>query len=119
MLQPSTVSLHLKELNNGMPSGGFTADYSRQSMLINMLHDMQNSLSLSSLQHQLLALQSDYSLIVSSANGTDAISFEYSSNSTLWMKSFFPQSREVLVYTNFYLNETWGANRQTKRLGKG
>jgi hypothetical protein len=96
------------ELNNGMPSGGYVSDYSRESMLINMLQVMQNSETLDELSHQMLALQSDYSLIVSTSNKSYAQSYEYSSNSSLGMKPYSPSSGEVLAYTNYYLNQSWG-----------
>jgi hypothetical protein len=96
------------ELNNGMPSGGYNTDHSRESMLINMLEVMQDSSSLDEMHTQMLALQSDYSLIISTANSTTAGSFEYSCNSSLGMKPYFPPNGEVLVYTNFYLNSSWG-----------
>jgi hypothetical protein len=96
------------ELNNGMPSGGYIPDLSRESMLINMLSVMQNSNTLTALHTAMLALESDYSLIVSTANSSYAGSFEYSSNATLGMKPYLPQDgSNVIVYTNFYLNESW------------
>jgi hypothetical protein len=93
------------ELNNGEPSGGFTVATDRKSLLINMLEQLQNSPSLEALTSQLLATQSDYSLIINSANGMSARSFEFSS--TLGMKTNFPPSGETFVSTNFYLNTTW------------
>jgi len=95
------------ELNNGEPSGGYYLAQ-RESMLINMLDVMQQSSTLSHMHDQMMALQSDYSLIISTGNQSYAQSYEYSSNSTLGMKEYSPVSEQVLVYTNFYLNSTWG-----------
>ena len=95
------------ELNNGMPSGGYYLNQGRETMLVNMLKVMQQSPDLESMHHQMMALQSDYSLIVSTANATYAQSYEYSSNSSLGMKPYSPEYNQVLVYTNFYLNQSW------------
>jgi len=96
------------ELNNGMPSGGDYLAQDRESLLINMLEVMQNSDSLMNMHSQMMSLRSDYSLIVSTANQSYAQSYEYSSNASLGMKSYSPTPNEVLVYTNFYLNTSWG-----------
>ena len=102
------------ELNNGMPSGGYVSSLDRESMLINMLEVMQTSSTILEMHTQLKALQSDYSLIVSTANATYAGSFEYSSNSTLGMKPYLPiDGNSALVYTNFYLNSSWGTEIPT------
>jgi hypothetical protein len=93
------------ELNNGEPSGSFTVATQRESLLINLLDELQDSPTLDDLTSQLLATQSDYSLIINSANATMARSFEFSS--ILGMKPYFPEAGETFVSTNFYLNTTW------------
>lgn len=97
------------ELNAGSPSGGNYVNQARESILINMLEIMQNSLSLEDLHKQMMAMQSDYSMIVSSANASYAQSYELSSNSLLGMKPYSPEFNEPLIYTNFFLNSTWGS----------
>lgn len=93
------------ELNNGQPSGGFSVEMERTTLLINMLEGLQNSQNLEALTHQLLATQSDYSLILNAANKTLTRSFEFSS--TLGMRPEFPESGTTFVSTNFFLNTTW------------
>ena len=104
---PSCVNANglFLELNNGEPSGSFTVATQRESLLINLLAELQNSETLADLTSQLLATQSDYSLIINSANSTLARSFEFSS--ILGMKPYFPDAGETFVSTNFYLNTTW------------
>jgi hypothetical protein len=94
------------ELNNGMPSGGYYDDLSRQSLLINMLHINQDSAEFGQIGNQLRATQSDYSLIINTANSTSARSYEFST--TLGMKEFTPKDGEAFVSTNFFQNTTWG-----------
>ena len=94
------------ELNNGMPSGGYSYDITRQSLLINMLHMNQNSLDYEDIGNQLRATQSDYSLIINTANATSTKSYEFST--TLGMREFAPKDGEVFVSTNFFQNNTWG-----------
>ncbi|MCH9753523.1 MAG: hypothetical protein K0T99_01315 [Alphaproteobacteria bacterium] len=94
------------ELNNGMPSGGYYDDISRQSLLIDMLHINQGSSEFEQVGNQLRATQSDYSLIINTANATSAKSYEFST--TLGMKEFEPKKGEVFVSTNFFQNTTWG-----------
>jgi hypothetical protein len=93
------------ELNNGMPSGGFHKEQTRQSLLINMLHMKQNSDDLATLVTQLMAAQSDYSLIINIADKKEVKSFEFSS--TMGMKTYFPAVAETFVSTNYYQNSTW------------
>ena len=93
------------EFNNGMPSGGFQTDHSRESLLINLLEAMQNSASMNQLSKQLSALNSDYSLVVNTANSTHVQSFEYSAMHG--MKSAGFVENEVVVSTNFFLNQNW------------
>ena len=93
------------ELNNGSPSGGSWINENRQSLLINLLQILQNSNDLSQMEKQLNATQSDYSLIINTANKDNSKSYEFSS--TLGMKTVFPSSNDVFVSTNFYLNKTW------------
>lgn len=96
------------ELNNGMPSGGYTLDQDRESLLIRMAEVMQNSPDLEAMHSQMMGVRSDYSLIVNTANDSYAQSYEYSTNVSLGMKPYSPEAGETLVYTNFYLNQTWG-----------
>lgn len=96
------------ELNNGMPSGGTYVNQTRESMLTQMVNVLQESKTLDVINAQMLDKESDYSLIISTANSSYVQSFEYSSNSTLGMKPYYPQHETVLVYTNFYLNNSWG-----------
>ena len=58
------------ELNNGGPSGGHIVDLNRESLLINMLHISQNSEDFSKVGSYLLAMNSDYSLIINTADKT-------------------------------------------------
>ena len=93
------------ELNNGMPSGGDRVDTKRETLLIHLLHILQNSTDLKQLQKQLNATQSDFSLIINTANKTTVQSYEFSS--TLGMKTVFPMKNTVFASTNFYLNQSW------------
>ena len=104
---PSCVNANglFMELNNGSPSGGGTVDTDRQSLLANMLQIMQNSSDLAQLQKQLNATQSDFSLIVNTADETQAKSFEFSS--TLGMKQNFPDNSQPYVSTNYYQSPDW------------
>lgn len=92
-------------LNNGMPSGGYSKNETAKSLLINMLHMKQSSNNLNHLATQLLSTQSDYSLIINTANKNEAKSFEFSS--TMGLKAFCPNLEEVFVSTNYYQNITW------------
>lgn len=93
------------ELNNGTPSGGQFVDIDRQSLLINMLQIMQNSKDLQQMQKQLNATQSDYSLIINTADKKQVKSFEFSS--TLGMHTVFPATDINFASTNFYLSDAW------------
>jgi len=93
------------ELNNGMPSGGFDTDHTRESLLINLLEVLQNSASLNQLDKQLSALNSDYSLVINIANTTHTKAFEYSA--LHGMKSTDHTSDEVVVSTNFFTHQGW------------
>lgn len=105
---PSCVSSNglFVELNNGMPSGGYTDALNRKSMLINMLEFLHNAENLESLQYQFSAAESDYSLIINTANTTTTQSYEYSA--TMGMMPFTPDEQHSFVSTNFFLNQTWG-----------
>ncbi len=94
------------ELNNGMPSGGYYDDLSRESMLSNMMKHIQSSNNFEELGMKFRATESDYSLIINTANTTHAVSYEYST--TLGMKKFTPEFGKAFVSTNFFQNTTWG-----------
>ena len=94
------------ELNNGMPSGGYYDALDRQSLLIDMLYINQNSEDLTAIEKQLKATESDYSLIINTADKTEAKSFEFST--TLEMKTNFPLNNEAFVSTNYFQNASWG-----------
>ena len=94
------------ELNNGMPSGGYYDALDRQSLLIDMLYINQNSDSLPAIEKQLNAAESDYSLIINTADNTRAKSFEFST--TLGMKPNFPVGKEAFISTNYFQNSSWG-----------
>lgn len=66
---------------------------------------MQNSSDLNQVQKQLKATQSDYSLIVNTADQKLAKSFEFSS--TLGMNTVFPEKNEIFASTNYYLSKDW------------
>jgi len=93
------------ELNNGTPSGGYIVDTQRQSLLVNLLHIMQNSENFQQTESQLRATQSDYSLIINTANSASTKSYEFSSS--MGMKPNFPKLNETFASTNFFLNSTW------------
>lgn len=98
----------LLELNNGMPSGGYYINKTRESLLTNMLKVMQGSESLDDINSKMMSLESDYSLIINAANQSHTFSYEYSSLSLIGMKPYSPKSDEYFVSTNFYLNGSWG-----------
>lgn len=104
---PSCVNANglFMELNNGSPSGGGTVDTNRQSLLANMLQIMQNSSDLTQMQKQLNATESDFSLIVNTADKTSAESYEFSS--TLGMKHSFPLQDKTYVSTNYFQSKDW------------
>lgn len=95
------------ELNNGMPSGGFSIHTERQSMLIRMLEALQASPSIEALANQMQASESDFSLVVNTADAQRAQAFEYSSNASLGMKPFTPPAGEIYASTNYFLNQSW------------
>jgi hypothetical protein len=98
------------ELNNGMPSGGFVANHNSQSMLITLLEVAQNSENFSQMDKLLSSRDSDYSLIINTANKTHAKSYEFSSfNGDQY---YIPKENTIFASTNFYQNETW--NTHTK-----
>jgi hypothetical protein len=92
------------ELNNGMPSGGFSVNTKRQTLLITMLQALQDSDDLAQVESRLNATQSDYSLIVNIANKNTLKSLEFSS--TKGQKTTVPTD-DIFVSTNFFLNEDW------------
>ena len=95
------------ELNNGMPSGGFTVDNERQTLLINMLSILQNSKTMTDVQKKMNATQSDFSLIVNTADVNTATSYEFSS--VMGLKSFFPPIHKPFASTNFYQSPEWAS----------
>lgn len=94
------------ELNNGMPSGGFKTDHSRTSLLINLLEAIQNSEDMTQLNRQLSTLNSDYSLVINTANSTHVKSFEFSASKSLMLESAFVEDLPT-VSTNFFINSDW------------
>lgn len=104
---PSCVNAHgmFMELNNGMPSGGYFVDTTRESLLINMLGVLQNSNQVDQIDKQFRATETDYSLIANTATPNSTKSYEFSS--TLGMRSFTPSQSQPFASTNFYLNDTW------------
>lgn len=105
---PSCVNANglFMALNNGMPSGGHHVDKQRQSLLINLLQVMQLSANLSQMDKQLRALQSDYSLIINTADKQKTHSYEFSS--TLGLKVITNNfNKSVFVSTNYFLNPKW------------
>lgn len=93
------------ELNNGAPSGGGHPAFERKSLLINLLEYLQNAGTFKQLERQLLATQSDYSLIVNTATHNRTQSFEYSA--TLGQETYYPDSSDYFVSTNFYQSDLW------------
>mmetsp|Transcript_2184 Transcript_2184/g.2893 ORF Transcript_2184/g.2893 Transcript_2184/m.2893 type:complete len:354 (+) Transcript_2184:87-1148(+) len=104
---PSCVSDNgiFMELNNGMPSGGTYVEQERQTLLINLLHIIQNSAHFAQADKQLMATQSDYSLIINMADHQFVKSYEYSSS--LGMKPFSPALGQPFASTNYYQNSSW------------
>lgn len=100
-------------VNNGMPSGGYFIDYTKETLLINLLEILQNSKNKKQLDKQLSALNSDYSLIINAAYPKGFISYEYSS--TQGLKCHNPDTNEVFVSTNFYQNEEWNLPPHTDK----
>ncbi len=108
---PSCVNANgiFMELNNGSPSGGHTVNLATESMLIRMLTTLQQSQSLSDTVDQLRNVKSDFSLIVSAADKSRPLSFEYSTSQTLGMNDYYPDiSIKPFAVTNFYLDPVWG-----------
>jgi len=107
---PSCVNANglFMELNAGSPSGGNYLVQNRQTMLATKLQVMQNSSDFNSMHNQMIAKESDYSLIINTADDNSVFSYEYSSNSSLGMKPFVPQQNDIFVSTNFYQNSSWG-----------
>lgn len=93
------------EFNNGTPSGGRTVSLHRESLLIHLLTIMQQSNTLSQMTKKLNAAQSDFSLIVNTANQHTVKSYEFSS--TRGVKDDFPAKNSNFVSTNFYLSHVW------------
>jgi len=93
------------ELNNGGPSGGFEVAQDRTSLLIQLLEILRDSDSYDRLRHHLMAVESDYSLIINSANQNKTLSFEYSS--TEGRRTFSSPRNRIFVSTNFFLNQSW------------
>lgn len=98
------------ELNNGMPSGGYEVNHDAQSMLITLLEIAQNSESFAQMDKLLSARDSDYSLVINTANKTHVKSYEFSSFKG--DKHFVPNKNSVFVSTNFFQNETWDSNAE-------
>jgi hypothetical protein len=109
-----------------MPSGGWTSDYSRRTMLIQMLEYAQSAQSeheLESLLNGVLfpldlitthtAAQSDYSLIVNTATANGVRSYEYSA--TNGSEVVVADKHTAFVSTNMYLSDAWGSRAHTPR----
>jgi hypothetical protein len=111
---PSCINANgvFMELNNGTPSGGHAVNLNTQSMLIRMLATLQNSKNLSDAVSQLNNVQSDFSLIVSAADKSVPLSFEYSTNPILGLNYYFPDTSKAFAVTNFYLDPVWGGQIQ-------
>jgi hypothetical protein len=92
-------------LNNGMPSGGFEVNDNVQSMLITLLETIQNSSNFSQMDKLLLSHNSDYSLIINTADQNHVKSYEYSSFKG--NRSYMPEEKKVFVSTNFYQDNSW------------
>ena len=95
------------ELNDGSPSGGAAINQQRQSMLIRMLSAMQTSPDLASLHEEMRGLESDYSLVVNTADALATRSYEFSSNASLGSRPFTPSGDHTFVSTNYFLNASW------------
>lgn len=95
------------ELNDGSPSGGASINTRRQTMLIRMLQAMQTSPTLEALQLQMAGLKSDFSLIVNTADATEALSYEYSAEASLGSRPYTPRKNDVFASTNYFLNSSW------------
>jgi len=104
---PSCVNANgiFSEFNNGMPSGGYTHRFDRQSLLSNLMLYTQYAGTLDQLRTELMATQTDYSLIVNTADPNGTQSYEFSA--TLGMKPYTPDLEKPFASTNFYLNQTW------------
>ena len=73
--------------------------------MINLLEAIQNSKNFQQLDKQLLALNSDYSLIINTAGPSDIKSYEFSSSQGL--KSHSPSTDCIYVSTNYYQHPDW------------
>jgi hypothetical protein len=106
-------------LNNGMPSGGFEVNDNVQSMLITLLETIQNSSNFSQMDKILSSHNSDYSLIINTADQNHVKSYEFSSFKG--NRSFIPEENKVFVSTNFYQDDSWNninkANDKSSWLG--
>lgn len=98
------------ELNNGMPSGGFDVNHNAQSMLITLLEVAQNSQSFSQMDKLLSSRDSDYSLVINTANQPHVKSYEFSSFKG--DKHYIPKVNSIFASTNFFQNETWVTNSE-------
>jgi len=98
------------ELNNGMPSGGFEVNHNAQSMLITLLEVAQNSENFLQMDKILSARDSDYSLVINTADKTKVKSYEFSSFKG--DKHYIPEENTVFASTNFFQNETWASNEE-------
>jgi hypothetical protein len=93
------------EFNNGGPSGGYEVAPFKKSMLIQLLEMLQTSEDLAQLNAQMLAADSDYSLIVNAASATEIRSMEYSA--TKGKMPYTPGFDRAFVSANIYQNEAW------------
>lgn len=94
------------EINNAMPSGGYSVNDNRESLLVNLLIALQSSTTFRSMDKMLMSFDSDYSLIVNVMEKNNIKSYEFSS--IHGMKTYTPAKGEIFVSTNFYLNQSWG-----------
>lgn len=93
------------ELNNGMPSGGYEVNYTRQSLLIRLLEILQNSHNINQLKQQLISTLPDYSLIINAADNDETISVEFSSTSG--HQVYVPSAKQPFVSTNYFQSTEW------------
>lgn len=94
------------ELNNGMPSGGYTVNEKVESLLIRLLTVIQSSKNLDAVRDAFKAIPDvDYSLIINAAD-KDKVNF-YEFSTSKGMKEVVPSERSVFASTNYYLNPTW------------
>ncbi|AIF80972.1 hypothetical protein I862_02045 [endosymbiont of Acanthamoeba sp. UWC8] len=94
------------EFNNGMPSGGFAVDTSKETLLATLLKAVQSSRNLSEFKDEMYSLEADYSLIINAASHNETHSYEFSP--LLGMRPYYPILNQPYGSTNFFHNDTWG-----------